>query len=107
MFECGTCGKGFPAGWAARDNHCRSTGHSPPTYECDTCDAWFYAHHSKWQHMEAKNHFAWKCDDCVETWPTEEQLKEHQVDDHFYCAGCDRYFNSRNNLKMVSSSSLI
>lgn len=107
MYECGTCGKVFPAGWRARDNHCRATGHCAPDYECDTCDRWFSSDDAKWQHMERKNHFAWDCDDCDETWPTEKRLKEHQVDDHFYCDDCDRYFNSLNNIKMVSKSSTL
>lgn len=32
-FDCGTCGKSFPAGSAARENHLRSTGHSMPANE--------------------------------------------------------------------------
>ncbi|KAK4452196.1 hypothetical protein QBC34DRAFT_399420 [Podospora aff. communis PSN243] len=102
MFECGTCGKEFPAGWRARENHYKSTGHLPPAFECDTCDAWFRSNNAKWQHMAVKNHFAWRCrdPDCEQTWPTEEQLKEHEIEDHYLCNKCDRYFSNLNNIRM-------
>ena len=51
--------------------------------------------------MENKNHFAWKCNCCDETWPTEEQRKEHEIDEDHYCKPCNRHFQSLNNIKMV------
>ncbi|KAK0648718.1 hypothetical protein B0T16DRAFT_427714 [Cercophora newfieldiana] len=100
MFECGDCGKEFPAGWQARDKHCRLTGHSRPEFECDRCDAWFRSERARWQHMEAKNHFFWGCNDCNETWPTEVQRENHEIDEHCYCRECDRYFSSDNGIQM-------
>ena len=114
MFECGDCSKAFPAGWRARNQHCDATGHNPPEYECDTCDAYFSSDHARWQHMRAKGHFSqdesssdddcygyWECSRCDDTFVTEEDCKEHMVDDHLYCRDCDRLFVSHNNIKQA------
>jgi uncharacterized C2H2 Zn-finger protein len=115
MFECGDCGKAFPAGWRARNQHCDATGHSPPGYECDTCDAYFSSDQARWQHMRAKGHFHqnesssgddgcygyWECDRCDDTFDTEAEYSEHMVDDHLYCQDCDRSFMNHNNIKQV------
>lgn len=103
-FECGTCGKIFPAGWRARDNHCRATGHQPPDFECDTCSRWFESRRACIQHMNDKNHFAYECNICNETWPTEEDRTVHENEEHCYCADCDRLFSSYNGIKMVSAN---
>lgn len=100
-YECGTCRKVFPAGWHARENHCRSTGHQRPAFECYTCERNFGSEAARFQHMNARNHFAHECGICAETWPTEEQLEEHVVEDHFYCGDCNRQFQNLNNIKMV------
>ncbi|KAK4112878.1 hypothetical protein N656DRAFT_731338 [Canariomyces notabilis] len=99
-YECGTCGKVFPAGWRARENHCRATGHEPPDFECERCPRWFRSWQACFQHMSAKNHFALECHICDETWPTEEDRTTHENEDHYYCADCDRNFRNYNNLKM-------
>ncbi|KAK4124525.1 hypothetical protein N657DRAFT_644765 [Parathielavia appendiculata] len=77
MFECGDCGRAFPAGWRARDQHCEATGHSRPEYECDICDAYFDSEYSRRQHM---------------------------IQDHLYCCDCDRYFQNFNNIKQHLNS---
>ena len=102
MFACGDCGKYFPAGWRARENHCNATGHSRPAFECDTCDKVFKGSAAKDFHMDHWNHYAWVCNECGETWPSESKLKHHQAEEHHYCADCDRYFQSYNNIRMVS-----
>lgn len=56
--------------------------------------------------MDATNHFAYECEVCDETWPSEEDRKEHEIGDHHYCAVCDRWFQSYNNKQMVSKSSV-
>ncbi|ROW09438.1 hypothetical protein VMCG_02207 [Cytospora schulzeri] len=104
--ECGSCGKVFPAGFQARENHCRSTGHSPPTFECDRCHRWFNSENARWQHMDSLNHFAHECSQCDETYPTEEEVEEHEIDDHYYCANCDRTFMNYNNIKMHLNSNV-
>lgn len=103
-FECGTCGKSFPAGWQARDQHYCALGHEPPEFECDTCPRILRDDNAKFQHMLARNHFANECrvDDCDETWPTVEQRIRHEHNAHLYCDDCDRFFRSAHNLKQVS-----
>ncbi|KAK3936866.1 hypothetical protein QBC46DRAFT_394087 [Diplogelasinospora grovesii] len=103
-FEC-SCGKQFPAGWRARENHCKATGHIRPRWECDTCHRYFTSDTARWQHMEAVNHFAWECAICDETWPTEKARREHEAEEHHYCCDCDRTFTSYNNMKMHLNSS--
>ncbi|KAF2156503.1 hypothetical protein K461DRAFT_97044 [Myriangium duriaei CBS 260.36] len=103
-FTCGTCGKTFPAGWEARDNHLRSTGHSAPTFECDTCSRYFGSEKARFQHMDAVNHFRWECNLCDETWPTEGMRQDHEHSEHNYCADCQRNFANYNNLKMHLNS---
>lgn len=105
-FECGTCGKGFPAGYRARENHCNLTGHRRPGFECDRCHRYFHSAGARWQHMKERNHFAYECHFCDETWPGEEGLKVHEVEDHHYCADCNRTFQSYNNIQMVSGHAL-
>lgn len=127
-FECGTCGKDFPDGLLARDNHCLSTGHFPPELECDRCSRWFLSENARWQHMENMNHFEWECFQCGETYPYEDDLQEHvssklcsrlqcedcnrtfnslqalenhDVDKHFWCKECDRFFQDQSAIDQV------
>jgi DNA-directed RNA polymerase subunit RPC12/RpoP len=121
MYECGTCGKQFYSGWEARDNHCRSTGHRPAEFICDTCDMYFGSEQSRLQHMDAKNHHfndghqsskytpkssqesyeEWCCDMCNAYFDTEEECLDHEVEDHFYCADCERSFVCYEGVRMV------
>lgn len=101
-FECGCCGKEFRAGQEARERHCHSKGHARPRFECDTCCRWFRSEGARRRHMVDCNHFAKICSQCDATYLTEEEVKEHEIDDHYYCAECDRVFNNGNNIKMVS-----
>lgn len=104
-YECGTCGGTFPAGWRARDNHCNSTGHSRPSFECDVCARWFGSQLACNQHMRDTGHWPtveqYECACCYDTWPTEERRTEHEHQHHSYCAECNRTFQSFNNLTMV------
>ncbi|KAM7192247.1 hypothetical protein V8F20_008949 [Naviculisporaceae sp. PSN 640] len=106
MFECGTCGRGFPAGCRARDQHCDATGHSPPRYECDKCDAYFRSESARRQHMNAKGHWArtYECQICDDLFYGKDDCKNHEIEDHYYCSDCDRSFHSLNNIKMHLNS---
>lgn len=109
MFECGTCGKGFPAGWRARDNHCRATGHDWPDFECDKCDACFRNERARWNHMVNMGHLGdntevWECEQCYHQEPTEAAIKDHEVEEHFWCRDCQRIFQNHNNIKMHLNS---
>lgn len=100
-YECGTCWKEFPAGLNARENHCNSTGHRRPAFECDSCHRNFNSDGAKFQHMNDTNHFAYKCHCCYETWPNEEERQQHEREEHLFCTDCDRFFQNDNNIKMV------
>ncbi|PWI67648.1 hypothetical protein PCL_03002 [Purpureocillium lilacinum] len=105
-FECGTCGRAFPAGWRARDNHCRATGHAPPDFECETCSRWFRSRRACDQHMDATDHWQrpYTCSCCSLTWRTEERCVQHEHEDHYYCNECCRGFESYNNIRMHLNS---
>ncbi|POR35454.1 Uncharacterized protein TPAR_04355 [Tolypocladium paradoxum] len=103
-FECGTCGKTFPAGWQARENHCNATGHSEPDYECDSCPRWFNSEEAREQHMDATGHWCFECACCDDTWSTEEELIDHEHEDHLYCSDCDRFFQHFNGLQQHLNS---
>ncbi|KAH7041524.1 uncharacterized protein B0I36DRAFT_392583 [Microdochium trichocladiopsis] len=74
-FECGTCLKEFPAGWHARENHCRST-----------------------------DDYYWECTECNDAFDTEQQVVQHEADEHLYCRPCERYFQSDNSIRMHLNS---
>ncbi|RMZ79155.1 hypothetical protein DV738_g3532, partial [Chaetothyriales sp. CBS 135597] len=56
------------------------------------------------QHMDAKNHFAYKCQFCTETWPSDEACETHEREQHLYCRTHDRSFKNANNLRMHMNS---
>lgn len=113
MYECGTCGKAFRAGLQAREQHCDATGHSPPRFECDSCDAYFRSERAMLQHMSATGHFdddsnydddsdyGVECTHCDLTFDTLDQREDHEVEDHFYCHDCDRTFVNYGAIEMV------
>ncbi|GAB0145854.1 hypothetical protein EsHS_00006273 [Epichloe bromicola] len=107
MATCGTCWRTFPAGWRSRQQHMDATGHCPPDYECQTCDRYFGSWHAVCQHMTDVGHWAessesdgpeYQCDDCGDAFYNEADLRDHEVEEHFYCDPCDRYFQSSNNI---------
>ncbi|KAI0022556.1 hypothetical protein F4780DRAFT_777616 [Xylariomycetidae sp. FL0641] len=104
-WTCGTCWRTFTS-WGARQQHMDALYHEEPMYECDSCARYFVSPQAKMQHMYALNHHEYECDfyHCDETFPDEEELREHEIDDHFYCDDCDRVFQSLNNIKMHLNS---
>ncbi|KAK8041281.1 hypothetical protein PG994_014288 [Apiospora phragmitis] len=80
-------------------------GTGTPKFECDTCSRTFGSETARFQHMSNLEHFEFGCRRCSWTWPTEEQLTEHEHDDHNYCKECDRTFMSRNSLTQHLRSS--
>ncbi|KAK6855822.1 hypothetical protein PG995_007973 [Apiospora arundinis] len=103
-WECGSCYKSFNT-WQSRDNHVRSTGHRWPDLECDSCSRTFGSEAARFQHMNDLDHFEFDCHRCNSTWPTKDQLADHEHEDHNYCAECDREFQSYNNLNQHLRSS--
>ncbi|KAF7559528.1 hypothetical protein G7046_g4627 [Stylonectria norvegica] len=101
-FCCGTCGKVFYTGWKARDQHCDATGHRRPKFECDVCSDYFGDEEDRREHMDECDHWdadAPECSQCYQRFPNASEVKQHEFDDHLYCAECDRDFQNRNNMQ--------
>lgn len=113
-FACGTCWKTWPT-WRSRDQHVAATSHEVPGFECDTCDRYLKSQSSVEQHMNDLDHWAASasdsseessyycdCDYCDEEFDTLDDLRNHEINDHFYCDSCDRSLQDLNSIKMVS-----
>ncbi|KAI1385410.1 uncharacterized protein F4822DRAFT_412972 [Hypoxylon trugodes] len=103
MATCGTCWRQFRNTYA-RQQHMDALDHDVPEHECDRCTLYFMSRSAVVNHMNAKNHWYYDCDFCDETWPDTEALEEHEIEEHLYCADCDRSFTSRNNIRMHRNS---
>ncbi|KAK6209831.1 zinc finger protein [Colletotrichum tabaci] len=112
-YTCGTCWREFPAGWHSREQHLDATGHWVPDSECDTCDRFFGSRQAVEQHMDALSHWAddcssegaeHECDDCSDCFSDEEDLRDHEVQEHYFCQPCDRYFQNYNNVRQHLNS---
>ena len=111
MSTCGTCWRTYPAGWQSREQHLNATGYQAPNFECDMCDRYFGSQHAVNQHMNGVGHWAesdsneeeyeYECDDCDEAFCEEDDLRDHEVKEHFYCDPCDRYFQNWNSINQV------
>lgn len=110
MSTCGTCWRVFTAGWRSRQQHMDATGHNAPDFECDTCDRYFRSQHAANQHMTDVNHWAessesevpeFECNHCDVAFDDEDDLRDHEVKEHFYCDPCNRYFKNWNNINQV------
>lgn len=107
-FACGTCWRTWPS-WRSRDQHVAAKYHKVPDFECDTCNRYFGSQRAVEQHMDAVGHWRDSSDEqfycdfdaCSEVFDDEDALRDHEVEDHFYCDPCDRHFQSLNNIKMV------
>ncbi|KAI2616809.1 hypothetical protein GGR54DRAFT_222853 [Hypoxylon sp. NC1633] len=102
-WTCGTCALTFDT-LRARRRHMRHLNHSIPEHECETCPRFFRSRSRVVAHMNAKNHWPYECEICCETWPSDEERREHEVEDHYYCYDCDREFRNLNGIKMHLNS---
>ncbi|KAK1759098.1 hypothetical protein QBC47DRAFT_293087 [Echria macrotheca] len=41
----------------------------------------------------------YECDYCYQSWDDKGDRNDHEVEDHFYCRGCDRRFGTYNSIK--------
>ncbi|KAK1722919.1 uncharacterized protein BDZ83DRAFT_721024 [Colletotrichum acutatum] len=108
-FACVTCLQTWPS-CRSRDQHVAAKSHLAPEFECDTCDRYCNNQRAIEQHMAALNHWAdsssdepeYYCDydSCSEVLDDEDALREHEVNEHFYCDPCDRTFQDVNSIKM-------
>ena len=102
MYFCDECGKQFPSGWNALENHCRDTGHyHQAIVDCYGED--FYDDYDDSDEDIDDYDDDLECDDCDSIFDTEEELTQHEIDEHWYCSECDWYFNSHGSIKSVSS----
>lgn len=112
-WTCGTCWRDFGS-YSAREQHLNACHHYAPRYECDTCSRYFGSRAAVSQHMDALDHWEddddlpYQCDEsyCFDRFETEEELNEHNIEEHWYCDECDRYFDSRSNIRQVKPPTL-
>ncbi|ETS86525.1 hypothetical protein PFICI_00353 [Pestalotiopsis fici W106-1] len=111
-FACGTCWRTWPS-WRSRDQHVADTFHEVPDFECETCHRYFRSQRAVEQHMNDLGHwmessdepeFCCDYDSCSEVFDDEDLLRDHEVEDHFYCDACDRQFQDFNSIKMHRNS---
>ncbi|KAL1846010.1 hypothetical protein Daus18300_014385 [Diaporthe australafricana] len=69
------------------------------SYNCNQCWRQFDSSHAQWQHQNDKNHFDHECYCCYDTYPSEQSRKTHEIEDHNFCAECDRTFMNQNNIQ--------
>jgi hypothetical protein len=113
-FACGTCWKTWST-WRSRNQHVADTSHEVPDFECGTCDRYFKSQPAVEQHMSDLDHWAASASDsseelsyycefdyCGEEFETLDDLRNHEINDHFYCDPSDRSFKDLNSIKMVS-----
>ncbi|KAG4274505.1 hypothetical protein FPRO04_14497 [Fusarium proliferatum] len=110
MSTCGTCWRQFPAGWQSRQQHMNATGHEAPEFECETCDRYFGSQKAVEQHMNDLDHWdessesediVYECDHCDDKFDDENELHNHEAQDHFYCVLCSRPFQDRHSITQV------
>lgn len=107
VYTCGTCWKGFPAGWHAREQHCDALGHDSPYFECNECDEYFDNENQKQYHMRNTcypNEDTVECGVCDRTFPNNEKCADHEIEYHFYCCECERFFKDFMSIAQVSIS---
>ncbi|KAF4446724.1 hypothetical protein F53441_9657 [Fusarium austroafricanum] len=113
MSTCGTCWRQFPAGWHSRQQHMNATGHEPPDFECDTCGKYFGSQMAVEQHMNDLGHWAessesegsvYECDHCDDAFDEENDMRDHEAEQHFYCVACKCPFQDWNSINQVRTN---
>lgn len=100
MYEC--CGRTFEAK-GIRQHLDNSYAHSNEI-ECRWCYARWPSHDGKLRLQHEKKHHWYRCEDCEWKFSTKARLQEHIDEEHppNYCYGCQRSFQSPNNLNQVN-----
>ncbi|ROT35422.1 hypothetical protein SODALDRAFT_65686 [Sodiomyces alkalinus F11] len=74
-----------------------SLSNCAPEFECNTCGRDFGSHQALNLHMDALDHGVdHECDDCSDIFSDEEDLRDHELSEHYYCDPCDKYFGGWN-----------
>ncbi|KAJ8126328.1 hypothetical protein O1611_g7310 [Lasiodiplodia mahajangana] len=86
--------------------HNAAAGHeqSPFKFPCQRCPYVFTAQFAADDHMYASNHYKYQCHCCLMTQPTEDMIKQHEAEAHYWCSKCERGFQSYNSIKMHLNS---
>ena len=99
MYEC--CGRSFEAK-GLRQHLDNSYAHSNEI-ECHWCFARWPTHDGELRLKHERNNHWYKCKECTLIFSTEGGLQEHVDEEHppNYCYGCQRSFQSPQNLNQV------
>ncbi|KAJ3941993.1 uncharacterized protein N0V96_007478 [Colletotrichum fioriniae] len=56
-----------------------------------------------WDYDDTPQHSGvwYECDDCYDRFHDEQDLRDHEVEEHNYCDPCDRYFTNQNNIRLA------
>jgi len=105
--ECETCPKTFRT-CASRDQHIYSLDHWAERFECETCNNQYLSQDAAYCHMNEAGHWApeFECEVCSRRFYTQQSADQHmEAKGHYqqYCQSCNIRFQSKNNLKMVST----
>ncbi|KAI1767305.1 hypothetical protein GGR53DRAFT_137955 [Hypoxylon sp. FL1150] len=76
------------------------------SWQCRDCNRVFQTWRARNQHLDARGHdpLNFNCHCCNDFWASDEDRRRHEEEDHNYCADCDRWFQSYNNIKMHLNS---
>jgi hypothetical protein len=93
-WECNPCIRSF-VHRAALEQHLESSGYH---WWCAYCERDFATQQARRQHWinHSAHHY---CTDCDINFEDDDQLHEHEVDDHFLCTDCNLFHNSQEELE--------
>jgi transcription elongation factor Elf1 len=93
-FYCKDCNRTFPSAASLE-------AHKPIHWKlpCNLCGDSVAAAEMH-QHKKSKHQV---CTICRCVYLNQAELDQHHINQHFFCKDCDRYFDSRNNIKQVFS----
>ncbi|KAK3485346.1 uncharacterized protein B0T23DRAFT_45929 [Neurospora hispaniola] len=105
VWWCADCTLGFYDEDDLYD-HCEWEDHCPGTagFGCYVCSSAFRKESKLLEHARIKGHSRYECDDCGRLFVTEDARTKHEVEAHFFCRECDRFFQSINNIKQHLNS---
>ncbi|CVK88494.1 uncharacterized protein FPRN_02294 [Fusarium proliferatum] len=108
-YYCTDCEKLFYAGRKARDQHYQVTGHASSAFERDSCSDYFEDEYDRHQHMNLEQHWhrnAPECQFCGDRAVAQAEIREHEIEQHFHRADCNRQSMNANCLRMHLNSKL-
>ncbi|OTB03758.1 hypothetical protein M426DRAFT_321474 [Hypoxylon sp. CI-4A] len=69
---------------------------------CETCPKSYESWRDRERHLDNRGHYPldFTCAVCNRIYSNDERLRDHEIDECYYCSDCDRKFISYNNIKM-------